>query len=96
MPMRRPQRSSLELLTLVAMAWGLMTAGLALLPALAEMVVDAPWSLVIAWGIVSLVWLPVEVVLRTRIGALGRFFLTLPLWLAAALCGFWIRTTLGI
>lgn len=96
MPMRRPQRPTVELLTLIAMAWALMTAGLAILPPLAGNLVDEPWTVVIAWGIVSLVWVPVEAVLRTRIGPLARFFLTLPLWLSAALCGFWVRQTLGL
>lgn len=94
--MRRPQRPTLELLTLVAMAWGLMAAGLAILPALAAPLVAEPWPVVIAWGIVSIVWLPVEVVLRARLGAIARFFLTVPLWLAAAVCGFLLRQTLGI
>ena len=96
MPMRRPPRPTLELLTLIAMAWALMTAGLAILPPLASNLVDPPWPVVIAWGIVSLAWVPVEAVLRARLGALARFFLTLPLWLLAALCGFWIRHTLGL
>ena len=96
MPIRRPPRPTLELLTLIAMAWALMTAGLAILPALAGNLVDPPWPVVIAWGIVSIVWVPVEAVLRTRLGALARFFLTLPLWLSAALCGFWVRHALGL
>ena len=96
MPIRRPPRPTLELLTLIAMAWALMTAGLAILPALAGNLVDEPWPAVIAWGIVSIVWVPVEAVLRTRLGALARFFLTLPLWLLAALCGFWLRDALGL
>ena len=96
MIVRRPQRPTLELVTLVAMAWALMTAGLAILPALAGQIVDEPWPVVIAWGLVSLVWVPVEAVLRTRLGPFARFFLTLPLWLGAAFCGLWIRHALGL
>jgi hypothetical protein len=96
MPMRRPQRPTLELLTLIAMAWALMAGGLAILPALIGNLVEEPWPVVIAWGIVSLAWVPVEAVLRPRLGPLTRFFLTVPLWLSAALCGFWVRQTLGL
>lgn len=85
-----------ELVTLILLAWALMTAGLAVLPAMLGNLVDEPWTVVIAWGIVSLAWVPVEVVMRHRIGPLARFSINLPLWVAAALCGFWIRHTLGL
>ena len=96
MTVRRPPRPTLELVTLVVMAWALMTAGLTILPALASQIVEDPWPVVISWGLVSLVWVPVEAVRRTRLGPFARFFLTLPLWLAAAFCGFWLRTVLGL
>lgn len=81
---------------LIAVAWALMTVGLAVLPGMLGNLVGDPWPLVIAWGIVSLVWVPVEAVMRGRIGPLARFSINLPLWVAAALCGFWLRSTLGL
>jgi hypothetical protein len=84
------------LFLLIAVAWALMTAGLAVLPGLIGNVLDEPWTIVIAWAIVSLVWVPVEAVMRGRFGALARFSITVPLWLAAALCGFWLRGVLGL
>ncbi len=96
MTIRRPRRPTLELVTLVVMAWSLMTAGLAILPPLAGNLVAEPWPLVISWGIVSLVWVPVEAVLRPRMSPVARFFFTVPLWVAAALAGFWIRNALGL
>ena len=84
------------MILLMAIAWALMTLGLAVLPGVFENFVDEPWSLVIAWGIVSLTWVPVEMAMRLRVGALGRFMINVPLWVAAALCGFWLRDTLGL
>ena len=84
------------MLLLIAIAWGLMTVGLAVLPGILGNLVDEPWPIVIAWGIVSLTWVPVEALMRTRIGPLGRFAINVPLWLAAGLCGFWLRQTLGL
>lgn len=86
----------LELVTLILLAWALMTIGLAVLPAMLGQLVDEPWPVVIAWGVVSLAWVPVEAVLRHRVGPLARFSINLPLWIAAALCGFWLRHTLGL
>lgn len=80
----------------MAVAWSLMTAGLAVLPAMLGNIVDEPWTIVIAWAIVSLAWVPVEALMRTRFGALARFSITVPLWLAAAMCGYWLRQTLGL
>jgi len=80
----------------MAVAWSLMTAGLAVLPPMLGNIVDEPWTIVIAWAIVSLAWVPVEALMRTRFGALARFLITVPLWLAAALCGYWLRTYLGL
>lgn len=85
-----------ELVTLVLLAWALMTTGLAVLPAMLGNLVDEPWPIVIAWAVVSLAWVPVEVVMRHRIGPLARFAINLPLWAAAALCGFWLRGLLGL
>ena len=73
-----------------------MTAGLAVLPAILGNIVDEPWTVVIAWAIVSLAWIPVEVVMRGRLGALARFVVTVPLWVAAAACGYWLRGLLGL
>lgn len=84
------------MLPLIAVAWAVMTAGLAVLPALLGNVLDEPWTLVVSWAIVSLVWVPVEAVMRSRLGALARFSITVPLWVAAALCGFWLRGVLGL
>ena len=84
------------MLLLIAVAWALMTAGLAVLPALLGNLLDEPWTIVIAWAIVSLAWVPVEAVMRGRFGALARFSITVPLWVAAALCGFWLRGLLGL
>ena len=84
------------MLLLIAVAWALMTAGLAVLPPLLGNLLDEPWTIVIAWAIVSLVWVPVEAVMRGRLGALARFAITVPLWVAAALCGFWLRGVLGL
>ena len=93
----RPQRpATLELMSLVLAAWAVMAAGLAVLPAILGNLFDEPWPIVIAWAIVSLAWLPVEVILRARIGPLARFAINLPLWVAAAFCGFWLRHTLGL
>ncbi len=86
----------LELATLILLAWALMTTGLAVLPAMLVNLVDEPWPVVIAWAVVSLAWVPVEAVMRHRIGPLARFSINLPLWIAAALCGFWLRHTLGL
>lgn len=86
----------LELVTLILLAWALMTMGLAVLPAMFGNLVDEPWSIVLAWAVVSLAWVPVEAVLRHRVGPLARFSINLPLWIAAALCGFWLRHTLGL
>ena len=80
----------------MAVAWLLMTAGLAVLPPLLGNIVDEPWTIVIAWAIVSLAWVPVEALMRTRFGALARFSITVPLWLAAAVCGYWLRNVLGL
>lgn len=85
-----------ELVTLILLAWALMTTGLAVLPAILGNIVDEPWPIVIAWAIVSLAWVPVEAVMRHRFGPLVRFSINLPLWVAAALCGFWLRHTLGL
>ena len=84
------------MLPLIAVAWAVMTAGLAVLPGLFGNILDEPWTLVAAWAIVSLVWVPVEAVMRSRVGALARFSITVPLWLAAAVCGFWLRGVLGL
>jgi hypothetical protein len=84
------------LLLLIAVAWALMTVGLAVLPAIFGNMVAEPWPIIIAWAIVSLAWIPVEAVMRNRLGALARFWVTVPLWLAAAVCGFWLRQTLGL
>jgi hypothetical protein len=84
------------LLPLIAVAWALMTAGLAMLPAIFGNLVPEPWPIVIAWAIVSFAWIPVEAVMRGRLGALARFAVTVPLWLAAAICGFWLRQALGL
>lgn len=84
------------LLQLIAVAWAVMTAGLAVLPGLLGNILDEPWTLVVAWAIVSLVWVPVEAAMRSRCGALARFTITVPLWVAAALCGFWLRSVLGL
>jgi hypothetical protein len=84
------------LLPLIAVAWLLMTAGLAVLPAVLGNVLDEPWTLVGAWVIVSLAWVPVDAVMRGRLSSLARFSITVPLWLAAALCGFWLRGLLGL
>lgn len=86
----------LELVTLILLAWAVMTCGLAVLPAMLGHIVGEPWPLVIAWALVSLAWVPVEAVLRHRLGPLARFSINLPLWVAAALCGFWLRQTLGL
>ena len=86
----------LELVTLILLAWALMATGLAVLPAILGNLVDEPWPVVIAWGVVSLAWVPVEAVMRQRIGPLARFSINVPLWVAAALCGFWLRRTLGL
>ena len=86
----------LELVTLILLAWGVMTSGLAVLPAMLGNLVDEPWPVVIAWAIVSLAWVPVEAVMRHRLGPLARFSINLPLWIAAALCGFWLRHALGL
>ena len=80
----------------MAVAWLLMTAGLAVLPPLLGNIVDEPWTIVIAWAIVSLAWVPVEALMRARFGALARFSITVPLWLAAAICGYWLRNVLGL
>ena len=92
----RPRPARLEIYSLILAAWAVMAAGLAVLPALLGNLFDEPWPVVIAWAVVSLVWVPVEVVLRTRIGPFARFALNLPLWVAAAFCGFWLRRTLGL
>lgn len=84
------------MLLLIAVAWALMTVGLAVLPAIFGNMVGEPWPIVIAWAIVSLAWIPVEAVMRNRLGALARFWVTVPLWLAAAACGFWLRQMLGL
>ena len=81
---------------LIAVAWALMTVGLAVLPAILGNIVGDPWQIVISWVIVSLAWVPVEAVMRGRVGPLARFSVTVPLWLAAALCGFWLRRALGL
>jgi hypothetical protein len=81
---------------LIAVAWALMTLGLAVLPGVLGNLVGDPWPIVISWVIVSLAWVPVEAVLRGRVGALGRFAINLPLWIMAALCGFWLRNALGL
>lgn len=73
-----------------------MTAGLAILPGMLGNLVEEPWPIVIAWAVVSLAWVPVEALMRGRLGALARFSVTVPLWVAAALCGFWLRQTLGL
>lgn len=86
----------LELVTLILLAWAVMTAGLAVLPAMLGNIVGEPWPIVIAWAVVSLAWVPVEAVMRQRVGPLARFSINLPLWVAAALCGFWLRHTLGL
>ena len=86
----------LELVTLILLAWALMTTGLAVLPAMLGNLVDEPWTIVIAWAVVSLAWVPVEAVMRHRVGPLARFSINVPLWVAAALCGFWLRRTLGL
>jgi hypothetical protein len=86
----------LELVTLILLAWALMTTGLAVLPAMLGNLVDEPWPSVIAWAVVSLAWVPVEAVLRHRLGPLARFAINLPLWVAAAICGFWLRHALGL
>jgi len=96
MKTRWPRRSSIELLSLVLLAWAVMTAGLAILPAMIGNLLDDPWPVVIAWAIVSMAWVPVEVVLRARLGPLARFAINLPLWVGAALCGFWLRQVLGL
>ena len=84
------------MLPLIAVAWAVMTAGLAVLPGLLGNILDEPWTLVVSWAIVSLVWVPVEAVMRSRCGALARFTITVPLWVAAAFCGFWLRSVLGL
>lgn len=84
------------MLLLVAVAWALMTVGLAILPAMLGNLFEEPWPIVIAWAVVSLFWVPVEAAMRGRVGALGRFAINLPLWVAAALCGFWLRQALGL
>lgn len=84
------------MLLLIAVAWALMTAGLAVLPGVLGNLFSEPWPIVIAWAIVSLAWVPVDTVMRGRLGALARFSITLPLWIAAALCGFWLRQALGL
>ncbi|MEX2272416.1 MAG: hypothetical protein WD690_13150 [Vicinamibacterales bacterium] len=84
------------MILLIAIAWALMTAGLTVLPGIFGNLVAEPWPIVIAWGIVSLAWVPVEAVMRGRVGPLARFSITLPLWVAAALCGFWLRGVLGL
>lgn len=94
--MKTPRRSSIEVVSLVAAAWAVMTAGLAVLPGILGNLLDEPWPIVISWAIVSTVWLPVEMVLRHRIGPLARFAVNLPLWVAAGLCAFWLRQTLGL
>jgi hypothetical protein len=81
---------------LVVIAWSLMTLGLTVLPGMLGNLVDEPWPIVIAWAIVSLTWVPVEAVMRTRVGPLARFSINVPLWVAAALCGFWLREALGL
>lgn len=81
---------------LIAVAWAVMTAGLAVLPGLFDNLFTEPWPIIISWAIVSLAWMPVETVMRTRLGAFARFAITLPLWLAAAACGFWLRQLLGL
>jgi hypothetical protein len=84
------------LILLIAVAWALMTAGLAVLPGLLGNILDEPWTIVVSWAIVSLAWVPVEAVMRGRLGALARFLVTVPLWVAAAVCGFWLRGALGL
>jgi hypothetical protein len=84
------------LLLLIGLAWALMAVGLAVLPGILGTVVRDPWPIVIAWAIVSLAWVPVEAVMRGRVGALARFSINVPLWIAAALCGFWLRQLLGL
>ena len=96
MKTRSPRPVSLELISLILAAWAVMAAGLAVLPAILGNLMDEPWPVVIAWAIASLAWVPVEVILRTRIGPLARFAINLPLWVAAAFCGFWLRHTLGL
>jgi hypothetical protein len=96
MQTRRLRPATLEIVSLVVAAWAVMAAGLAVLPALLGNLFDEPWPVVIAWAIVSMAWLPVEVVLRSRMGPVARFALNLPLWVAAAFCGFWLRGTLGL
>ncbi|MDQ3069560.1 MAG: hypothetical protein M3R55_07510 [Acidobacteriota bacterium] len=86
----------MEPVLLIAAAWGVMTVGLAILPGILGNLFDEPWSVVISWAIVSMVWVPVEVVLRGRVGALARFAINVPLWVAAALCAFWLRQSLGL
>ena len=81
---------------LIAVAWALMTVGLAVLPAMLGNILDEPWTIVVAWAIVSMAWVPVETLMRGRFGALTRFLITVPLWVAAAVCGFWLRGTLGL
>ena len=96
MKTRTSRPATLELISLILAAWAVMAAGLAVLPAILGNLMDEPWPVVIAWAIVSLAWLPVEVILRPRIGPLARFAINLPLWVAAAFCGFWLRNTLGL
>ena len=84
------------MILLIAVAWALMVVGLAVLPGILGNLVGDPWPIVISWVIVSMAWVPVEAVLRGRVGALGRFAINLPLWIAAALCGFWLRGALGL
>ena len=84
------------MLLLIAIAWALMTVGLAVLPGMLGNLVGEPWPNVIAWFIVSFAWVPVEAVMRSRVGPLARFLINVPLWIAAGLCGFWLRQTLGL
>ncbi|MDQ3170058.1 MAG: hypothetical protein M3Q55_07980 [Acidobacteriota bacterium] len=96
MKTRLPRPATLELISLILAAWAVMAAGLAVLPAILGNLLDEPWPVVLAWAIVSLAWLPVEVILRARTGPFARFAINLPLWVAAAFCGFWLRHTLGL
>lgn len=81
---------------LIALAWALMTAGLTILPGLWAHVLDEPWTIVASWVVVSFAWIPAEVVMRPRLGAFARFCIQAPLWVAAALCAFWLRNELGM
>lgn len=87
---------SAQIVLLIVLAWGVMTAGLAVLPGLIEQAVSDPWPTVLAWIVVSLAWVPVDAVLRDRVGALARFSITAPLWIAAVVCGYWLRGLLGL